>query len=236
MPNKQFTIDIHARDKTAGGISSAIRGLEKVTRHTPFEKVGRGLREVTEKYHALGSITRGLTTMGDAGSIAGAGIGEAAGGMDALGAAAGVAGLATAGVTAGLGMAALAAYKYEEGVTKGAAATGRFADEIGMSAQQLQAFELAGAKVGITAQAIGRRFAECRQHDAGGKGGGQSTRSISDEPARCPGSLPQERFGRRGARHDGPRKRPAGREDGGGHEQRTDSPAGRQPLWRGCRG
>ena len=73
--------------------------------------------------------------------------------MSALGEAAGVAGLATAGVAAGLGMATVAAFKYEEGVTKGASDR-RSADEIGMSAQQLQAFQLAGAKVGVTADGM----------------------------------------------------------------------------------
>ena len=154
MASQKFTIDIHARDKTREGLESAAKGFGRLAKGTPLEPLNRGFREIREKFEGLSGVTRAFHSIGDASSIAGGGISEAGGAMSALGEAAGVAGLATAGVAAGLGMATVAAFKYEEGVTKGAAATGRFADEIGMSAQQLQAFQLAGAKVGVTADGM----------------------------------------------------------------------------------
>ena len=153
MANK-FQFDITARDKTAEGLRSAEKGFERLVKGTPFERINKGLGAIKEKASAFQGISRSLLSMGDAGSIAGGGIGEAAGGLEGLAAGAGLAGLAVGGVTAGLAAGVAAAYKFEDGITKSGAKTGYLAQVLGLSAQQLQAFEIAGQKVGVSSDAM----------------------------------------------------------------------------------
>jgi hypothetical protein len=153
MANK-FQIEITGRDKTGAAIKSVNDNFDKLARGTPLDKVNRAFRGIQDKGKAFGGIARSFTTLGDSAKIAGGGIEEAAGGLGALGAAAGVAGLVTVGVGVALGEAANKAYQFEKDFSAAGATVGRTAAAIGISTYQLQQFQLAGQRAGVSAEAM----------------------------------------------------------------------------------
>jgi hypothetical protein len=154
VPNNKFVIDITAKDKTAQAVKSANDNFAKLVKGTKVGGIVEHFGKITEKGHSLLGIGKSLLTMGDNAAESAGGVGEAAGSMDMLAAGAGVAALGVVGVGAALVATAGAAFKFEDGLTKSAAATAYFAQIMGMSAHELQLWQLAGKQFGVSADAM----------------------------------------------------------------------------------
>jgi hypothetical protein len=154
VANNKFQIDITAKDRTAEAVKSAQEHFEKLTKGTKVGEHLEGFGKIVEKGKHLAGIGKSLLSMGDNAAESAGGIGEAASGMEMLAAGAGVAALGVAGVGTALVATVGAAYKFEEGFTKAGAATGYLAQIMGMSATELQKFQIAGEEVGVSNEAM----------------------------------------------------------------------------------
>ncbi|HEX7853876.1 MAG TPA: phage tail tip lysozyme [Sphingobium sp.] len=96
----------------------------------------------------LGALSETLGVVGEGFGAAALEAGAFAGAVSAT--------AATLGAVVAVGLAAgYAAYKIADGWSKGAAAIGRFSQVIGIAVQDLQAFQQAGERAGVTAQDSG---------------------------------------------------------------------------------
>ncbi|HEV2366021.1 MAG TPA: phage tail tip lysozyme [Caulobacteraceae bacterium] len=146
MANR-FQIDITARDRTSEALKSVNDNFAKIGKGTALERVQRGFADIVGRSRAFGDVGRSLASLGASGTLASGGIGEAAGGMAEL---AGAAGLAAGGAVA----AGAAVAKWEAAYSSAGASIGRVATVLGMSTTQLQQYEIAGHKFGVTTQAM----------------------------------------------------------------------------------
>lgn len=173
MTNPQIAIDIVANDRSARGVGSAERRIGTLPKHAGIANrrmvadgeraFGRSSRTVlrtlgsveqaTAKVFGNRSLTSGLTArlgaLGEAGSAAGSGLGQAAAAGGLLEGACASVGVVVASTVGVLAAAAYGAFKLADGWAKGAASIGRTAEIIGVGTKAMQEFSAAAERVGV---------------------------------------------------------------------------------------
>ena len=154
MANQKFDIVVTAQDRTAAALGKINDNFAKLGKGTAAESASLRLKEITERVSSFRAIGLQIGAIGELAAGASGGIesaGIAAEGFAGTLGVVGTAGLGAVGAVLGLGAAAT---KFEQEYSRLGMTIGLTSRAIGISSDELQAHQLAGERVGISAEAM----------------------------------------------------------------------------------